>query len=333
MWRAALHDLSISWSVDPALDADPLGELLAMLGPRGRAAGEAEGQVHVEQRLAGAEAGRDPAEEGMHSAFFHGAIQAYSSPRGFLLWDRASRVLVPLDGAPLVAALVRAEAEPSPGSSVLLLQIALSLALRRFGLFHAHAAALGHPSRAAVLIAGASGAGKTTTTLSLIDAGFGYLGDDALFLREAAEDGVIEALAFPRAFHLGRATLSAFPHLRAFSGPEHPRSHKRALDARAAYPGREQAALSLRPGEKLLLFPSVTGEATTQLAQLSKAEAFGVLLASSAALVIEGMPHREESFRMLRVLVDHAICREIRLGRDLLEDPGGVIGALVEGAR
>ncbi|MEO7330289.1 MAG: hypothetical protein ABI193_17060, partial [Minicystis sp.] len=265
--------------------------------------------------------------------FFHGIVQAYRAPAGFLLWDRGSRVHVPLDGTAIVAELLPPAQEPAPGCTAAMLQIALALGLRPFQLFHTHAAALVHPSGRGVLVAGGSGAGKTTTTLALLEAGYGYLGDDALFLRRpAGEREGLEALAFPREFHLGRATLEAFPRLAALVGAAPARSEKRPLDARLAYPGKARDRLRFTPGSIELLFPSIGDAAETSIAPVAKAEAFGLLLSSSAAVVIEGMPGRDENLALLRALVDGGRCREIVLGRDALRDPVGAIGARFEAA-
>src|SRR5262249_39557977 len=148
--------------------------------------------------------------------FFH---WAYHGPRGLLIWDRTSRVLIPSDGPVTIRAeLCAPDREVTPGSSIGMLQLALAVALRREGLFHLHAAALIHPSGASVLVAGGSGAGKPTTTLAMLEAGAAYLGDEFLFLR-AAPAGAVEVRAFPREFHLGPRTLAAFPRLLPLAGP------------------------------------------------------------------------------------------------------------------
>src|SRR5262249_6099401 len=157
---------------------------------------------------------------------------------------RSSRVLVPAGSAPASAEVVPPGLERHAGSTPVLFQIALTLILRRARLFHLHAAAVVRPDGAAILIVGGAGAGQTTTTLALLDAGNDYLGDDALFLRASADPGrIAHAIAFPRAFHLGPATLSAFPRLLPLAGPAPPRTDKRPVDPRAAFPGRHRAEI------------------------------------------------------------------------------------------
>lgn len=320
----ALYGTTLAWSC-PGLSFDPLADLLAFLSPP-----PAEGPAAIRFTLRPAALGSDPATEGLAPSFFHGIVQAYEIPTGFLLWDRASRVSVPLDGSPIEADIVAPDREIIAGSTAVMLQLALMLALRREGLFHLHAAALLHPSGAGVLVVGGSGAGKTTTTLALLEAGYSYLVDDCLFLRRLPAAGNIEVLAFPREFHLGPATLAAFPRLAALAGPPSARADKRPVDPREAYPDRSQRAWTPARGAALAVFPTITGDAATTLAPISKAEAFGHLLASSAALVIAGVPSREENLALLRDLLEVSSCRELWLGQDALIDPRGVVANRIE---
>ncbi|MFT3914555.1 MAG: hypothetical protein QM704_10690 [Anaeromyxobacteraceae bacterium] len=235
-------------------------------------------------------------------------------------------MLIPTGIAPASAEVVAPGEEIHAGSTRVLFQIALTLLLRRARLFHLHAAAVVRPDGAAILIAGSSGAGKTTTALALLEAGVEYLGDDAIFLHPSADPGQIaHAVAFPRAFHLGPATLSAFPRLLPLAGPAPARTDKRPVDPRVAFPDRHRPEIPLSRGRTIAVFPSISGGKTTEISAISKAEAFGHLLAESAALIVEGMPFRDENLAILRALVDAASPVEIRLGEDALTAPRAAV--------
>jgi hypothetical protein len=324
MPAVALPGVTIAWSGDAP--HDPLAAVLALATPvaPGAPAGPT---LTVALRPAGPEAAADPRAEGWEPSFVHGIVQAYRGPAGFLLHDRASRVLVPDGDAPVEILVAPRQREVEPGSAVAMLEVALPLALRRFGLFHIHAAALEHASGAAVLVVGGSGAGKTSTTLALLEDGARYLGDDAHFL--AATPGGTVVSAFPRAFHLGPATLAAFPRLAALAGPPSGRREKRPVDPRLAWPDRHLPALALPPGRVLALFPSIADAAATEIVPLGRADAFGLLLTSSASLVIEGLVGGADNFAILQAVLAVSRCFELRLGRDALADPRGAVAERV----
>lgn len=330
MPSASLHGVDLAWSCE-GLAIDPLGELFSMLDPVDLAFEGERRELRFTLRPAtAAAAAADPRGEGWEPAFFHGIVQAYGGPGGFILSDRASQVRIPREGSPIDCEIAPRERDPLPGSAAAMLQIALTIALRTRRLYHLHAAALVHPSGAAVLVVGSSGAGKTTTTLALLESGYDYLGDDTLFLR-ASPRGV-DLVAFPREFHLGPATLDAFPRLAPLAGAPSGRGDKRPVDPRRAYPEKHRAFLEITGAPLLALFPSVTTAATTGLAPIPRADAFGHLLASSAALVIEGVAGRDENLALLSALLGPARCFELSLGRDVLSGPTGAIGPSIERA-
>jgi hypothetical protein len=313
MPAASIHGVTLAWSGAP----DPLAPLAD--GSDERAAA-----LRFVFREAGPEAAFDPSAEGWIPSHYAGIVQAYAGPAGFLFWDRASRVLLPPEG-PIEAAI--APREVAQGSTEAMLQIALSHALRRHRLFHLHAAALVLPGGAPVLVVGSQGAGKTTTTLSLLEGSpeTRYLADDAMFLAAGAPAPI--AAAFPRDFHLGEASLAAFPRLAPHAGAPTERRGKRPVDPRRAYPSRAVSEIALDHG--IALFPVIADAARTELAPRPRADAFGDLLASSASLIIDGLPGREENLALLAALLAASRCYELRLGRDALADPVGALYAQV----
>ncbi|MDI1447286.1 hypothetical protein [Polyangium sp. 6x1] len=316
MKTAALHGVTLAWTTE-----DGAPDLVHELGlDEGIGQADGRGIIEIVLRRATEPSFADPAAEGFRPSFFHGVVQAYREPEGapqaFLLWDRRSRILVPAGGARIEASL--ASEELVPGSARASLEIALSLALRFVGLFHLHAAALVHRTHGeTVLVVGGAGAGKTTTTITLASAGYGFLGDDALLLEDDPL-GRPRLCALPRPFHVGPAALSAFPRLAPFAGSTKGHGDKRDVDPKLAFPGQARPTC-LAP--TLVLHPCIEPDQPTQLAPLAKADALGNLIASSGGLVIDDVPGKTEHLALLTRLTNGARHYDLRMGRDLLDDP------------
>ena len=84
--------------------------------------------------------------------------------------------------------------------------------LKRRGLYGLHAGGVCRDGRA-LLLPGTSGSGKSTLTLALARAGFGFLGDDTLFLAAPAGGGAA-APRLPRRVRSHRADARLLPRAR-----------------------------------------------------------------------------------------------------------------------
>lgn len=260
-------------------------------------------------------------------AFYHGVVDAFLDGRDVLLWDGASLARVRAGGREIAVDVAAQSLRDGHVFSHVFLLIAVVVALRWRSLFHVHAGALVSPGGNGILVAGSAGAGKSTLTLALLEAGCEYLGDDAVFVQggEAAR-----VLALPRAFHVAPRTAAAFPRIAGLLGDFLPAGEKQRLDARVAWPGRERATMPL-PG--VVLLPSVEGGPSTEVARVTAAEALGALIESSTYVIIDGLPGAMDHLDALRQVADGARAYRVALGRDLLEDPVGVAGRLMEGSR
>ncbi len=154
--------------------------------------------------------------------------------------------------------------------------------LKRHGLFSVHAAGVELDGRG-VLIAGASGSGKSTLALALLREGFGFLGDDMLFLHRDGEG--VRVLAFPDEIDLSEHAAAFFPELSDLAQRRPPTGWpKHRLRAEITYAAG--FVPECRPG--LLVFPHVSEAPESVLEPLSEEEALlelapNVLLTDGAA--------------------------------------------------
>lgn len=155
--------------------------------------------------------------------------------------------------------------------------------LRRRGLYLVHASAIAHEGRVA-LIAGSSGAGKTTTMLSCLQDGFSFLGDDATLLQRqsttSSDQDNFQVITLLNTLHATEHTLRWFPELEAHASERDSPAGKRLVIVPEAYPG----CLSLSGTVHVALNPKITEEPTTRLERVSKAAFLAEMLFYSVDL-------------------------------------------------
>lgn len=191
--------------------------------------------------------------------------------------------------------------------------------LKRRQRYAVHAAGVAHGGRAFVFPA-ASGAGKSTLTLSLLRAGFGFLGDDLLFLDGQADDP--QVLAFPDDIDVTESTLRFFPELRDVAATPRPFGWpKRQVRAETRY----GVDVVWRSVPAALVFPRIAQAERSVVRPLDPDEALlelisNVLLTDSAA----AQAHLDALAR----LVEACPCYRLETGRDFDELPALVRGLL-----
>lgn len=307
-----IHGIRVAVRADSAAVAAgadrALGEFAALAS--GAAWSAARGTGPVEIDLRDGEAPSLP--PGARPQFRHARVRCYRHEGRLWFTDRAATVVLDPERG-------RAEGHGAPtgdparlGDDPLFTFPLLEL-LRHRGLYHVHAAGLSHGERG-VLLAGDTGAGKSTLTISLIRAGWDYLSDDALFLR--AGPTAIEALAFPDQFHLDPALAERFPELAVLADREpYGVGPRRAFRPEEVY---DRAPLaSCLPA--VLLFPQIA-HGGTRAEAMTPSQALTALIRASALVLLDervATPHLDA----LRRLV--AQCRSYRLyhGPDALEEP------------
>jgi hypothetical protein len=233
--------------------------------------------------------------------------------------DESRIVLRPAPASRVEVWLGRTEHARHPVAIVNALSYAVQGALRKAGLFDLHAACVVEPaSGAGLLIIGPSGSGKSSLTVRLAAAGWGYLTDDMLALRE--ESSSIRVWAFRRAFSVSEQSLAGAGQsslIGLLGPPVHSDPTKRSLDPADCFPG--QFVESCTP--RAVCFSVVTGGRVSRLESLSPAETMRRLVRHSPWASYDTSTAREHLGALGRLASQ---CRGFALaaGRDLHDQPG-----------
>lgn len=310
MPRVSVHGVPVAWDAS-SLPEDPLASLSHLPATNDEPA--------LQITLSRA-AFRDVPVRGA-PWFFHGVLSVTRDGDLVRMDDGASSAIVRPGH---VDARLVVEGERLGPFAIGLVGAAMLLALREVALYDLHAAAVVDRHHRGIIIAGDSGAGKTTTTLALLEAGADHVGDDRVLLRDGGARP--EVLAWPREFHVGGATLAFFPRLAPFVGPPYGSGEKRVLDPDAAYPGRRRLSL---PTVNALVFPRIDVEVPeTRAFAVDRATAFGNLLIAGAMATLDGVQGAKAHLALLSALAGEGTPLELVLGRDVAGDPGVIPRAI-----
>ncbi|MFL6196774.1 MAG: hypothetical protein ACJ75H_21500 [Thermoanaerobaculia bacterium] len=182
--------------------------------------------------------------------------------------------------------------------------------VKRRGLFGLHAGGVCRGGKA-LLLPGTSGSGKSTLTLALARAGFGFLGDDTLFL--ARRSGALRVLAFPDEFDLTDRTVAFFPELAPLLDAAQPTGwRKRQVRVEEAY----GAPVVWESEPAVLVFPRVSGAPSSQLLPLNPGEA---LLELVPNVLLTEPASTQAHLDALATLVKRCRCWRLETGTDLDE--------------
>lgn len=206
------------------------------------------------------------------------------------------------------------------------LLLSVLMLLRPHGYYGLHANGVMRDGKG-YLIVGGSGRGKTTLTISLVYAGWQFVADDALVLRQTATG--IAALALRRSFACTPQTLARFPELaRAAAAQPGGLDDKGVIALESLYPDR--FIPNCVPG--VLLFPRIAGEAHSRLVPLDATSAMATLLEQSAGIFTDhtaGVWH----MAVLGQLLQQTRSYHLLAGRDVYEEPMALSHLLLEAAQ
>jgi hypothetical protein len=186
--------------------------------------------------------------------------------------------------------------------------ISLVEMLKQRGLYSVHAAGASADGRG-VILAGESGAGKSTLSLALTRAGFGFLGDDTLFL--APGPAGLRLVGFPDEIDVTDETIGLFPELAGLLAvPPLQPGAKRQVRGEDTYAATVVA--ECRPAA--LVLPRVAHTERSTLRPISPAEA---LLELAPNVLLTDAAASQAHLDALAALARAGPCYRLETGRDL----------------
>jgi hypothetical protein len=230
-------------------------------------------------------------------------------------WTTAGGEMVLADGAGRIGARVEMEAcratvwvntdhgPPDTHDVFATFTIVAGLLLTRLGRALVHAGAVVAPGGGAWLLPGGSFSGKSTTCITLIRAGWNFLGDDHVVLAAGAA-GEVRAEGWLRPFHLDRGYHSGVSQ-----------GVRSRVEPLGFGPGEWQPAAPVAG----ILFPRVEAESPTALVPLHPALALARLVSVSPFMGLDP-PAAPPVLALLQTVASHPVY-ELRLGQDSYCNP------------
>lgn len=176
-----------------------------------------------------------------------------------------------------------------------------------------------------VLFAGKSGSGKSTSSLACLCAGFHYLSEDFVGLRQSS-DGSFQGYSLYNSVFLEIGHLTRFPHLLPYVIKGRPTEEKSAVILSHVFPERIERVVPIQA----LLIPCVVDARESKISPASKGQA---LLALGPSSLFQIPSRRMRGFEKLAQLIERLPCYWLEAGCDLDSIPRCVEELTAEATR
>lgn len=191
--------------------------------------------------------------------------------------------------------------------------------LKYKGLYFLHAAAL-CGGGISVLVSGASGCGKTTTSLSLVANGFKYVSDDTLFIEKLNNEVTVYPLY--KSFNIDQDIARRFPQIfknekKSISG-----KIKIPIDISKIIP--DSHISSTKPD--VILFPKIVSSTKSKIRPIGHLEVYKRLLNQIILAIDKNVATKQ--LNALEFLVKQTKGFELLSGKDMYENPGAILNFL-----
>jgi hypothetical protein len=256
-----------------------------------------------ESGVSGPQAGRDGDQQNYAALSAHGEDRYIAEERqDRMLWlDRAAGHIVGFTGS---AERLNIDERGRP------FQRMLSIFLNDKGIQPVHAGLIAWEGQG-LLFTGMSGAGKSTSSIACLTAGFGYLGDDFVGLEKNA-DGTFTGHGIFASCMVKPDHMERFPDLAPHQHPaHHDHEDKSVVYLSDLYPNQIEIDIPIRA----IVLPRVVGEGENTFRPATKGEALRAIAPSSVIMFVAGPTAR--SIDKLVDLIEAVPSYWLELGRDV----------------
>jgi hypothetical protein len=196
-----------------------------------------------------------------------------------------------------------------------LLMIGFILLLWQYGYHELHAAGLSKDGKG-LLIVGPSGSGKSSLTLSLIQAGWNYLTDDMVLLRHISSG--VEAFPLRRYFKVDKAIIAKYPELESLIFEPLERLESEAYIYIDEVYGNQ---LRQKCTPSKIIFPEITHKERSYIENIKPSQAFINLFKSNCYGMYFDQRITRERVEVIKQLIYQADCYQMSVGLDLYDNP------------
>jgi len=196
-----------------------------------------------------------------------------------------------------------------------LLIIGFILLFWQYDFHELHAAGLAKEGKG-LLIVGPSGSGKSSLTLSLVQAGWNYLTDDMLIIRHTRSG--VEAFPLRRYFKVDKSIVAKYPELsRPLNKPLEFHGDEAYIYIDEVYGNQ----LSQRCIPRVIIFPKITHKEKSFIEPIKQSDAFINLFQTNCYGMFFDKHIARRRIDVIKELIYQADCYQMSVGLDLYENP------------
>jgi hypothetical protein len=184
--------------------------------------------------------------------------------------------------------------------------------LKKLHVFNIHTAAVCRDG-IGILFPAQAQSGKSTLTLSMLKAGFGFLSDDICFLKKDSRGLLL--LGFAEPIKIWDKTIELFPELSFLYEQQNCKVFKKSLPVEQVFPH----SIHRQAIPKVIVLPQIISSPRSTLQPISKTDTLVELIPQS--LLVTNKHIVKHHLEILTNLVDKCQCYRLLAGQDILEIP------------